>query len=136
MCEGGSNEMLDPGMKQALGHPARRRILLALRALGPMSPADLSKSRIGKGIRVSVYSCHFKELEREGLLEVDQDSNDGQATTRYMITNQSSQSMIDAAALDEISDVLATVPETLRQWIDGPYIEEITALVEASGRKV
>jgi len=99
-----------------------------------MSPADLSKSRIGKGIRVNVYSYHFKELERRGLLEVDQDSNDGQATSRYMITNQSSQSMIDAAALEEISDVLATVPQSLTQWIDGPYIEEITALVGASGR--
>jgi DNA-binding transcriptional ArsR family regulator len=99
-----------------------------------MSPADLSKSRIGRGIRISVYSYHFKELERWGLLEVDQESKGRHPTTRYRITDRLTQSTIDAAALDAISEVLATVPEPLAKWLDGPFIEEIGALVGASGR--
>jgi DNA-binding transcriptional ArsR family regulator len=121
-------------MERTLKHPARRRILLGLRAEGPMSPADLSKSRIGRGIRISVYSYHFKELERWGLLEVDQTSEGRESTTRYMTTNRLTQSTVDAAALDAISEVLATVPEPLAKWLDGPYIEEISALVGATGR--
>jgi DNA-binding transcriptional ArsR family regulator len=134
MLQGGADEQLSASA-QALGHPARLRILLGLRAEGPMSPAELSKSRLGKGIRVNVYSYHFKELERWGLIEVDQTSKDEQAGTRYTLTGRLTQSMIDAAALDAISDVLETVPAPLAQWIDGPYIDEISALVGASGRK-
>lgn len=124
-----------PGVELIVRHPARRRILLGLRDAGPMSPADLANSRFGRGIRVSVYSYHFKELCRWGLLEVDQISEDKRAVTRYSITKQLTQSMIDAAALDEISDALAAVPESLSQWIDGPYFDEIRALVGASGRR-
>lgn len=117
-----------------LGHPARRRIVLALCSKGPMSPSDLSKSHLGKGIRVNVYSYHFKELARWGLVEIDQSARDRQALTRYVVTSRLTQSMINAAALDAILDVLEDIPEPLAQWIDGPYVEEIRALVEASGR--
>jgi DNA-binding transcriptional ArsR family regulator len=124
-------------MDRILGHPARRRILLGLRAAGPMSPADLSKSHIGKGIRVNVYSYHFKALVGWGLLEiVDQVAGEDHSVVRYAITDQLSQSVIDAAALHAISEVVESIPQALSQWIDGPYIEEIGALVRASGRSV
>jgi hypothetical protein len=44
--------------------------------------------------------------------------------------------VVDAAVLDAISEVLATVPDALHQWIDKPYIGTISRLVEASGRSV
>lgn len=136
MFERESKERLDRGTKGALGHPARRRILLGLSAEGPMSPAELSKSQIGKGIRVNVYSYHFKELERRGLLAaVKPASGDARTATRYTTTDRLTQAMVDAAALGAISDVVAAIPERLAQWIEGPYIEEISALVAASGRR-
>jgi len=72
MFEREGKERPDPETEGALGHPARRRILLGLSAEEPMSPAELSNSPIGKGIRVNVYSYHFKELERRGLLAASQ----------------------------------------------------------------
>lgn len=137
MFERKSSEKLEPWIKAALGHPARRRILLGLSAEGPMSPAELSKSQLGKGIRVNVYSYHFKELERRGLLAAVQPASRGaQAATRYATTNRLTQAMVDAAALGAISDVVAAIPEQLAQWIEGPHIEEISMLVAASGRLV
>lgn len=135
MFERESKGRLDRETKGALGHPARRRILLGLSAEGPMSPAELSKSRIGKGLRVNVYSYHFKELERRGLLAVvEPASGKSRTATRYTTTDRLTQAMVDAAALGAISDVVAAIPERLAQWIEGPYIEEISALVAASGR--
>jgi predicted ArsR family transcriptional regulator len=128
---------LDRGTKGALGHPARRRILLGLSAEGPMSPAELSKSQIGKGIRVNVYSYHFKELERRGLLAaVEPAAGVARAVTRYTTTDRVTQTVIDAAALDAISEALGAIPEQLAPWIEGPHIEEISMLVAASGRLV
>ena len=134
MFERESKVRLGRATKGTLGHPARRRILLGLSADGPMSPAELSKSQIGKGIRVNVYSYHFKELERRGLLAVVEPSSGGTRTaTRYTTTDRLTQAMVDAAALGAISDVVEAIPERLAQWIEGPYIEEISALVAASG---
>jgi DNA-binding transcriptional ArsR family regulator len=134
MPKGGTDEKRDPGLEQVLGHPARLRILLGLHSKGPISPSELSKSPLGKGIRVNVYSYHFKELERWGLLEVDQASKGEEVSTRYVSTNRLTRSMIDAAALDAISGVLAAIPESLAQWIDGPYIDDISIVVRAAGR--
>ncbi|HSS42331.1 MAG TPA: helix-turn-helix domain-containing protein [Solirubrobacterales bacterium] len=135
MFERKYSETPDPLTKGALGHPARRRIVLGLHAEGPMSPSGLSKSQLGKGIRVNVYSYHFKELERRGLIAVVEPEPRGrQPTTRYATTNRLTQAMVDAAALGAISDVVMAIPEQLAQWIEGPYIEEISALVAASGR--
>jgi predicted ArsR family transcriptional regulator len=136
MFERESKKKLDLGTKGVLGHPARRRILLGLSAEGPMSPAELSRSRIGKGIRVNVYSYHFKKLERRGLLATIEPASGGaRAATRYTTTDRLTQAMVDAAALGAISDVVAAIPERLAQWIEGPYIDEISALVAASGRR-
>lgn len=100
-----------------------------------MSPADLAKSNIGKGIRVNVYSYHFKALAGWGLLEVVDRVAGEDSAVRYGITDQLTQPMIDAAALQSISEVVDSIPKALSQWIDGPYIEEIGALVRASGRR-
>ena len=131
------NEKLHQGDDEVvLGHPARRRILLGLSAEGPMSPAELSKSQIGKGTRVNVYSYHFKELERQGLLAAVRPASGGaQTATRYTTTDRLTQATIDAAALGAISDVVGAIPKQLAQWIDGPYIDEISVLVAASGRQ-
>jgi DNA-binding transcriptional ArsR family regulator len=134
--DGEINEALDSRVARALGHPARLRILLGLRAGGPMSPADLSRSRLGKGIRVDVYSYHSKALERLGFLEIVDRSASDQSSVRYMLTKQLTQSLVDAAALNAILEVVSSIPDALSQWIDGPYIEEITALVSASGRRI
>lgn len=101
-----------------------------------MSPAELSKSRVGGRVGVGLYAYHFKMLNRWGLLEIADESAGGEeATTRYKVTDRISQSVIDAAALYAISDVLGDIPEALAQWIEGPYIEDIDALVRAAGRR-
>jgi hypothetical protein len=99
-----------------------------------MSPADLSKSHIGKGIRVNVSSYHFKALAGWGLLEVvDQIAGGDHSAVRYAVTDQLTQSMVDAAALRSISEVVESIPRALAQWIEGPYVDEIHALVQAAG---
>jgi len=98
-----------------------------------MSPKELSKSPIGKGIRATVYAFHFKELVRVRLVRVaDRAAENG--GVRYDVTDRLSQSLLDAAAVAAISNVLAQIPETLAQWVEQPYIEEITEVVKASGR--
>jgi hypothetical protein len=134
MSEHRASEERAQRLEQLLEHPTRRRILLGLRAEGPMSPADLSRSEIGRGIRVEIYSYHFKELHRWGLLEIVDRSSGEPTGNRYTIAQQISQSVIDAAALAAISEVLAGIPGTLAQWIEGPYVKEISELVRASGR--
>ena|SRR5215216_2530499 len=126
-------EELQLDTERILRHPARPCILLGLHAEGPMSPKELSKSPIGKGIRATVYAFHFKELVRVRLVRVaDRAAENG--GVRYDVTDRLSQSLLDAAAVAAISNVLAQIPETLAQWVEQPYIEEITEVVKASGR--
>jgi hypothetical protein len=120
--------------ERILRHVARPRILLGLHAEGPMSPTELSRSRIGRGIRARVYDFHIKELVRFGLVEVfDRAPGNGRGV-RYAVTAELSQSLLDAATLAAISRVLTDIPEALTQWLEQPYIEDITQLVRASGR--
>jgi hypothetical protein len=129
--------MLKVDVEQVLRHPARRLILLVLHSNGPMSPAEFSKSRLGKGTRLEVYSYHFKELHRRGFLDLaDKDPADKQSVTRYMVTGRVDQSVINAAALLAIRDVLARIPEPLASWIEGPFVDEIADLVDASGQTI
>ena len=122
-------------IEQVLRHPARCRVLLGLRSEGPMSPIELTKSRLGKGFRLEVYSYHFKELHRRGLVEsVDADPADQQPVTRYTVPGQLSQSVLDAAALTAISEVLARAPERPADGVEATFIDEIADLVTASGR--
>jgi hypothetical protein len=129
------NPPLGSDVERILWHPTQRRILLGC-AAGPTSPAELSKSRIGKGIRLESFSYHFKELHRLGMLQVAaQGFDDDRSVTRYRLTARLSQAEIDAAALKAISDVLASISEPLVKWIDQPFLEEIGDLVDAAGHR-
>jgi predicted ArsR family transcriptional regulator len=128
-------ETLDVARERVLRHPVRRRILLGLHAEGPLSPNELSKSRIGRGIPTRKYDFHLKQLIRFGLVEaVDGARGDGRGI-RYTVTERLSQALLDAAALAAVSEVLASIPSELAKWVDQPYIDDISELVRASGRK-
>jgi hypothetical protein len=121
---------IDP--ERILRHPARPRILLGLHAEGPLSPTELSRSRIGKGFPARSYDFHFKELVRFGLVRVaDRRPGNGKGV-RYTVTGRVTQSLLHEAALAAISEVLATIPPQLAQWLEQPYIEDIGELVRAS----
>jgi hypothetical protein len=122
-------------IERILRHPARPRILLGLHADGPMSPTELSRSRIGRGIRARVYDFHLKELVRIGLVEVVDGAPRHGRGVRYAVTDQLTQTLIDAAALEAVSGVIASIPTALAQWFEQPYIAEITEFVRASGRR-
>jgi hypothetical protein len=123
-------------LEEALKHPLRRSIVLALRLEGPMAPGEISKSLLGKGTPPNSYAYHCKELHRLGLLKVCSRSSSGGAVARYEIEHDLDGPVVDAAVLDAISEVLAKVPDGLHQWIDKPYIGTISRLVEASGRPI
>jgi hypothetical protein len=101
-----------------------------------MSPTELSKSQFGKGIPANVCSYHFKELARFDLIKVAGDKPRNSQRIRYEVTHRLTQSLLDAAAIATISEVLAGIPEPLAQWIEQPYLDDIRAFVDASGRSV
>lgn len=123
-------------LEEALEHPRRRLIVLALRLEGPMAPGEISKSIIGKGTPPNSYDYHCKELQRLGLLKISTASSSGATIARYEVEPDVDAPMVDAAVLDAISEVLNKVPDALHQWIDKPYIGTISRLVEASGRRI
>lgn len=128
------NSTSDP--EQVLRHPARHRILLGLRAAGPMSPAELARSPIGRGYRVGAYDYHFKALHRLGVLSLEERARGvKRPVTRYRLTDHLSQSLFDAAALRAIADVLASA-KPLHLWIDKPFLDEIGQFVTAAGHQI
>jgi hypothetical protein len=136
MAENKTGDGLNPNIDRALRHGARCRILVALHAEGPLSPASFSKTKLGRGAQVNTYSYHFKELVKCGLAElVDRPSKGQEVSCRYTATGLLTQAVVDAAALLAISEVVESVPETLHQWIDGPYIHTVDALVTKAGRR-
>ena len=101
-----------------------------------MSPAELANSKIGKGIRVEVYSYHFKELHRLGVLvQGDRSPAENQSVTRYHLSAHLPQHLVDAAALKAIAGVLESVAEPLKTWIDKPFLDEIDQFVSAAGHR-
>jgi hypothetical protein len=117
-----------------LRQPARSRILLGLHAEGPLSPTELSRSRIGQGIRARSYDYHFKELVRVGLVRgYDRRPGNGRGV-RYTLTERATQSLLDAAALAAISGVLANIPSDPAQSPGQPYIDAIREFVQAPRR--
>lgn len=132
---GESEQELTVDPERILRHPARPRILLGLHAEGPLSPTELSRSRIGKGIPVRSYDFHFKELVRFGLVRVSPRVPGNGIGVRYKVTERLTQSLLHASALAAIAEVLATIPPELAQWLDQPYIDDINEIVRASRRQ-
>jgi predicted ArsR family transcriptional regulator len=124
---------IDP--ERILRHPARPRILLGLHAEGPLSATELSRSRIGRGIPARSYDFHIKELVRFGLVRVSSRTPGNGRGVRYTVTERLTQPLLHAAALAAISEVLATIPPGLAQWLEQPYIDDIGELVRASRRQ-
>lgn len=133
MAEEGK-ELLGIPTDRILRHPARLRILLGLHAEGPLSAKELSKSRIGKGIPAKNYDFHFKQLVRWGLVRSSGRTAGNGGGLRYSVTEQLTQSLLDAAALAAISEVLAGIPSELAKWLEHPYIDHIGEFVRGSGR--
>lgn len=122
-------------VEQILRHRARSRIVLAVRAAGQLSPAELTRSPFGSGISLELYSYHFRVLHRQGVLKSKKlDSDSQEPSTRYELADHLAQSLFDAAAMKAIAEVLASISEPLTDWIDKPFIDEIGQLVKAAGR--
>lgn len=121
--------------EEILHHRARGRILLGVRAAGQLAPAELWKSTFGSGISLEMYSYHFRALHRMGVLKSKRLGPGSQQTpTRYELAEHLPQSLLDAAAMEAIAEVLASISEPLADWIDKPFIDEIDQLVKAAGR--
>lgn len=102
-----------------------------------MSPAGFSKTQLGRGERVNICSYHFNELVKYGLAEpAYRPSGGGEVTCSYVATEALTQSIVDAAALLAIANVLEGIPDALHQWFDGPYVEDVEVLVKKTGRQV
>lgn len=113
---------------------ARPRILLGLRAEGPLSATELSRSPIGRGVPARVYDYHLKQLVGCGLVKVFDHALRKGETVRFAVTDHLTQSLLDAAALASISEVLASIPPEADRPTERPYLDAIGELIQASGR--
>lgn len=116
-----------------LANRHRRAILLALWSEGPMSLVEFHRSRFGKGTDLNQNNYHLGALVDAELVSRTEDSERG-GRPRYSVTKAFSQEKADALALDAIRDVLEEIPDPLKRWLEGPYIDAIELFVEGSRR--